>query len=206
MEKPFLEVFPGLQIETELRELLELVMVEKVAMTKDRSSIRIYIVSPRLIHKKNIYKIEDGIAKQLFPGRPLSVTIQEKYRLSAQYTPKTLYEIYKDSILLEFKRFGMLEYTMLKKAKTEFLEEDLLSLTVEDNLVYRERSAEVRRILEKIFTERCGLPAEVRFSYEEPAEVLPEDEELYIQADRSAGYETGAVWQSMAAGQNAAGS
>ena len=206
MEKPFLEVFPGLQIETELRELLELVMVEKVAMTKDRSSIRIYIVSPRLIHKKNIYKIEDGIAKQLFPGRPLSVTIQEKYRLSAQYTPKTLYEIYKDSILLEFKRFGMLEYTMLKKAKTEFLEEDLLSLTVEDNLVYRERSAEVRRILEKIFTERCGLPAEVRFSYEEPAEVLPEDEEFYIQADRSAGYETGAVWQSMAAGQNAAGS
>ena len=206
MEKPFLEVFPGLQIETELRELLELVMVEKVAMTKDRSSIRIYIVSPRLIHKKNIYKIEDGIAKQLFPGRPLSVTIQEKYRLSAQYTLKTLYEIYKDSILLEFKRFGMLEYTMLKKAKTEFLEEDLLSLTVEDNLVYRERSAEVRRILEKIFTERCGLPAEVRFSYEEPAEVLPEDEELYVQADRSAGYETGAVWQSMAAGQNASGS
>ena len=46
-------------MKTELRELLELVMVEKVAMTKDRSSIRIYIVSPRLIHKKNIYKIED---------------------------------------------------------------------------------------------------------------------------------------------------
>ena len=86
------------------------------------------------------------------------------------------------------------------------MEEDLLSLTVEDNLVYRERSAEVRRILEKIFTERCGLPAEVRFSYVEPAEVLPEDEAFYIQADRSAGYETGAVWQSMAAGQNAAGS
>ena len=64
----------------------------------------------------------------------------------------------------------------------------------------------MRRILEKIFTERCGLPAEVRFSYEEPAEVLPEDEECYIQADRSAGYETGAVWQSMAVGQNAAGS
>ena len=125
---------------------------------------------------------------------------------------------------MELKRFGMLEYTMLKKAKTEFLEEDLLSLTVEDNLVYRERSAEVRRILEKIFTERCGLPAEVRFSYEEPAEVLPEDEEFYIQADRSAGYETGAVWtkhgggtemrpgakacfrrQGQAAGQSAAG-
>ena len=60
MEKPFLEVFPGLHIADELRELLNLVMVEKVSMTKDRSSIRIYIVSQRLIHKKNIYDLEKG--------------------------------------------------------------------------------------------------------------------------------------------------
>ena len=59
MEKPFLEVFPGLHIGEELKELLKLVMVEKVSMPKDRSSLRIYIVSPRLIHKKNIYALED---------------------------------------------------------------------------------------------------------------------------------------------------
>ena len=68
MEKPFLEVFPGLNIADELKELLKLVVVEKVTMTKDRSSIRVYIRSPRLIHKKNIYALEDGIVKQLFPG------------------------------------------------------------------------------------------------------------------------------------------
>ena len=78
MEKPFLEVFPGLHIGDELKELLKLVMVEKVAMPKDRSSLRIYIVSPRLIHKQNIYSMEEGIAKQLFPGRPLTVKIHEK--------------------------------------------------------------------------------------------------------------------------------
>ena len=39
MEKPFLEVFPGLYIADELKELLKLVMVEKVTMTKDRSSM-----------------------------------------------------------------------------------------------------------------------------------------------------------------------
>ena len=66
MEKPFLEVFPGLNIADELKELLKLVVVEKVTMTKDRSSIRVYIRSPRLIHKKNIYALEAGIAKQLF--------------------------------------------------------------------------------------------------------------------------------------------
>ena len=58
MEKPFLEVFPGLNIADELKELLKLVVVEKVTMTKDRSSIRVYIRSPRLIHKKNIYALE----------------------------------------------------------------------------------------------------------------------------------------------------
>lgn len=87
MEKPFLEVFPGLNIADELKELLKLVVVEKVTMTKDRSSIRVYIRSPRLIHKKNIYALEDGIAKQLFPGRAITIKILEKYRLSAQYTP-----------------------------------------------------------------------------------------------------------------------
>ena len=134
-----MEVFPGLHIADELRELLNLVMVEKVSMTKDRSSIRIYIVSPRLIHKKNIYSLEDGIAKQLFPGRILDVKIQEKYRLSAQYTPRKLFEVYKDSIQTEFKRFGMLEYNILRRAKAEFAAEDSLVMTIEDNLIYRER-------------------------------------------------------------------
>ena len=165
MEKPFLEVFPGLHIGEELKELLKLVMVEKVSMPKDRSSLRIYIVSPRLIHKKNIYSMEEGIAKQLFPGRSITVKILEKYRLSAQYTPEKLYQVYKDSILMEFKNFGMIEYNILRRAETAFEAEDTMVMTIEDNLIYRERSKDVGRILEKIFTERCGLPAEVRFSF-----------------------------------------
>ena len=167
MEKPFLEVFPGLHISEELKELLKLVMVEKVSMPKDRSSLRIYIVSPRLIHKKNIYSMEEGIAKQLFPGRAISVKILEKYRLSAQYTPEKLYQVYKDSILMEFKRFGMIEYNLLRRSETAFEAEDTMVMTIEDNLIYRERSKEVGRILEKIFTERCGLPAEVKFRFTE---------------------------------------
>ena len=68
MEKTFLDVFPGLHIEKELRELLELVMVERVTMPKDRSSIRIYIRSPKLIHKKNIYR--KASRNSFFPGGP----------------------------------------------------------------------------------------------------------------------------------------
>ena len=60
MAKGFLEVFPDLHMTTDMEELLKLVDVERVSSTRDRSSIRIYIVSQRLIHKKNIYDLEKG--------------------------------------------------------------------------------------------------------------------------------------------------
>ena len=53
----------------QMQELLNLVEVEKVSMTRDRSSIRVSIVSPRLIHKKNILDLEKGIRNQLFPKK-----------------------------------------------------------------------------------------------------------------------------------------
>ena len=88
MAKCFLEVFPTLNIAEPLKELLGLVQVEKVTTTRDRSSIRVYLKSPRLIHKQNIYDLEKGIKDQLFPDKQVSIKIQEKYRLSDQYTPK----------------------------------------------------------------------------------------------------------------------
>ena len=181
MEKPFLEVFPGLNIADELKELLKLVVVEKVTMTKDRSSIRVYIRSPRLIHKKNIYALEDGIAKQLFPGRPIAIKILEKYRLSAQYTPEKLYDVYRDSILMELKNYGMIEYNILRRADTKFVTDDKMVMTIEDNLIYRERSKEVGRVLEKIFTERCGLAAEVEFLYKESEKKDPMDQPVFMK-------------------------
>ena len=56
--KGFLEVFPGLHMTEQMTELLGLVEVEKISMNRNRSSIRIAIVSPRLIHKKNIMDLE----------------------------------------------------------------------------------------------------------------------------------------------------
>ena len=49
MAKNFLEVFPTLNIAESLKELLGLAQVEKVTTTRDRSSIRIYLKSARLI-------------------------------------------------------------------------------------------------------------------------------------------------------------
>ncbi len=99
--KGFLEVFPGLHMTEHMTELLGLVEVEKVSMNRDRSSLRVFIVSPRLIHKKNIMDLERGIRDQLFAGKKLQIKIAEKYKLSGQYTPEKLLQAYRDSLLLE---------------------------------------------------------------------------------------------------------
>ncbi|MCB6607426.1 PolC-type DNA polymerase III [[Clostridium] symbiosum] len=184
--KSFLEVFPDLHIADNVRELFELVKVEKVATTRDRSSIRIYIDSPRLIHKQNIYKLEEGIKSQLFPGKAVTIKILEKYHLSGQYTPRKLMDVYRDSILMELKNYSILLYNMFRKAELAFDEKDLLTMELEDTMITKDKAPELVRILEKIFTERCNIPMEVKLTYR-PAQVRKRDEDgpavIYMNQD-----------------------
>ena len=180
----FLEVFPDLNIAKEFEELLKLVEVDRVSMSRDRSSIRIYIVSPRLIHKKAILDLEKGIKDQLFYGKQVAIRVFEKFRLSDQYTPEKLLQVYKDSILLELKNYSIIEYNMFRKASFSFPKEDIMELTIEDNAVVREKEGELKRVLEKIFHERCGLPVEIRYQYtEESVGHLAEQREAQVQRE-----------------------
>ena len=70
MSKAFFEVFPTLQLEEELKNLLQTTEVTKVSANHDKSHIRIYLLAERIIFKKNIWKIEEAIKKQLFPNHP----------------------------------------------------------------------------------------------------------------------------------------
>ncbi len=184
MAKGFLEVFPDLHITDDMRELLKLVLVERVSAARDRSSVRIYINSQRLIHKKNIHALEKGIREQLFPGKKLDIKIMEKYTLSGQYNPEKLFQVYKDSILYELKNYSIVEYNMLRKADCVFPASNRLKLTVEDNVVFREKTGELKRILEKIFHERCGLPVDVEYEYGEASgNLLIRQREAQVQKE-----------------------
>lgn len=167
MSKRFFETFPTLKIQKELRELLDLVEVLHINYTRDRSSILVYIRSPRLIQKECIYGLEEEITKQLFGGQDLKTIIIEQYELSSQYTPKTLLEVYKESILLEFKRISDLEYHLLRKAEWEVIGETMLKITLEDSMWAHDRSLEIKRQLDKVFGERCGFSVDIQFAYVE---------------------------------------
>ncbi len=167
MGKRFSEVVPGLKLPEELKGFLDVIMVDRVTANQDRSKIRFFISSERLIPKRNIYMLEANIKKQVFSGYRTEIRIQERYHLSAQYTPEKLMEAYRDSILLELKTYSLIEYNMFRRAEWSFPEPDILSLSVDNDIVTRSRADELSRILEKIFNERCGFHIEVRYFYRE---------------------------------------
>ena len=152
----------------QMQELLTLVKVDRVSLTRDRSSLRVYIVSPRLIDKRNIWSLEKGIRDQLFPGKQIQIRVFEKYTLSEQYTPEKLLTAYKDSLLAELKEYSIVEYSIFRKGACTFPKPDLLHMTVEDTMVNRDKAGELKRVLEKVFHERCGLLVEIEYEYVAP--------------------------------------
>ena len=58
MEKEFFDVFPNLKLKQELSELLEEVIVTKVACNAAKTCVRVYLRSDRWIHKKHIFSLD----------------------------------------------------------------------------------------------------------------------------------------------------
>ncbi len=170
MAKAFMEVFPGLDLNSDIRDLFAQTTVERVTTTKNRDILRIYLESSRLIRKEQVYAAEKAIKRQLFPRVPMTVKMLEHFCLSQQYSARTLMEVYYDSILLELENYSKVEYNLFLQAEREFTEDSRLTITLPDTVVAREKSEELVRILEKIFCERCGMDLKVEVAYRETGE------------------------------------
>ena len=182
MSKPFFEVFPSLQLNTDIRDLMSQTEVERVSATKRRDFLRVYLKSTRLIQKADIWTTEQEIKKQLFPQANLTVKIYEKFELSSQYNPEKLMDIYKESILEEFREYSHIQYNALKTAKIEYPTENEMLLTLEDTVLNRSMEGEILQILEKILVERCGFSVKIHTAYvEKETGRFQEEEEAKIR-------------------------
>ncbi len=182
MTKHFFEVFPTLKIDGEMKKLLSETEVTKVGMNREKDHLRVYLLGTHLIHRKNIFRLEASIREQIFAGRKMDVKVIEKYRLSGQYTPERLFDLYGDSILEELKGYSLVEYNLLRTARMEFSDDTHLKLTLEDTMIARSRTDEIIAFLEKVVCERCGLDLSVEPVYEKPRESRhKKDSDLQIQ-------------------------
>ena len=148
MEKNFAQVFPTCKLNKELHNLFSDVLVERVSTNRQKDFLRIYLKSDHLLPKESVYAVEKEIKKQLFPKVNMTIKIQERFALSAQFNVKTLLNAYKESIALEISNYSNLLHTALRKADFE-ASEDSLNLILEDRVPVRESESELYDILEK---------------------------------------------------------
>ncbi len=182
MSKLFFDVFPDLKVPSEMEKLMTGVEVTKVSSNHRRDRLRVYLLSSRLIGKSNIYRLESDIRKQLFPNHELTIKIIETFRLSGQYSPRKLMDVYRESILEEFRSYSLLEYNILRMARMEFPKEQKMHLVFEDSVIARQKSEEIVEILEKIICERCGLSVDIQVDYRNPeAKKHRKNSDLQIQ-------------------------
>ena len=170
MEKDFFDVFPNLKIKDELRELLDMVFVTRVACNPAKTRLWVTIRSERWIHKKYILELERQIERQCFPGIQMQVTVIEKFRLSRQYTPDNFLEVYRSSMELELRNYNMLEYNLFKRAKISFTDTDHMELVLPDSVIAREKSGILVEYLHKVFCERCGMDLKIDLQFAETGE------------------------------------
>ena len=170
MAKSFKEVFPTLKLESDISELLNDAEVTKISANHEHDHIRIYLCAKRLIFKKNIWKLENAIESQIFKGKNLKVTIIESYQLSEQYTPRSLMDVYKDSILDEINRHSVLEYNLLRTAEMKFTDDYHMVMTLDETIIAKTRTNEIMEFLEKVVCERCGFDFHINVEYRQPEE------------------------------------
>lgn len=177
----FFEVFDNVSVGQDLRKLFEEVEIERVIASKNHERLKIYIKSRRLITYQNLKIMEYQMKKQLFTGTPVCLSFIVKYELSESYTPEKLMPIYFDSIVDELREESILDANIFQNAEWSF-EADKLILSCEENFVIRERSGNIKELLEVVFNERCGFGISVVFQYHEV--VHEEKEERYVFTDR----------------------
>ncbi|MBP3873857.1 MAG: PolC-type DNA polymerase III [Lachnospiraceae bacterium] len=194
MTKAFFDAFPTIATDDEeLSSLLEHTTVTRVCVSEKSSQLKIYLDADRLIPKRQIEKIEKNFDDEFAAGQGLSTRIIEHFHLSGQYTPKNLMRVYRSSILHELQGFQQWMYTMFRGADIRFSDDETCVIEVEDRLIFRSHADELKRILDKIFTERFGLnfKCTIRFRESSPAEDLSyshdaaEDESRFPYIDAS---------------------
>ena len=165
----FKEVFKKAILDRESAALFEDLEVENIKSNTEADTIRVLVISPYLIPRNAILKTQGAICDAYFPDG-MEVHIDLKYKLSGLYTPKTLWEVYRDSIISELTDEASLNGSLLRHAHVEFTGEDEMNVTLENSTVARRRERSIESFLMSVYLDRCNLPVKISFDYEDRPE------------------------------------
>ncbi len=164
-KKKFFDVFPGFTCPAGLEDLLEQVFITAATLKKSEKKLKFTIESRNIIEKKDIYALEEALGQFVSQGR-MRVKLVEHYYLSEQYDVDKLTDLYKDSLLFELQQESSVLYRLVKNAEW-YINGNIITLTLDDNFLAKNRSEEIKNYLESLYLERFGYEIQVGFDYTE---------------------------------------
>ena len=172
MARTFVEVFPDFTVPDHLSYVLSHTQVEQVVMRKQTRELLIRLRGSYIMKRSLLNKIAYDLKKTLFPRVRLFVSIEDRYDLPDTYSLKEITDQYWDSILYDMKKKGMVEYSIIQSCSWD-CQEDVLTLSLEDSFISRNKSREFKDYFEDIFQDRFSRKIHVGFRYtDESAEAL----------------------------------
>ncbi len=168
MEKDFLDLFSKID-DDKLNPILKSAKILRISTNKTKDKMRIYLRFNSLVPKNSIWKLENAIKKEYFPGNTMEVNIIESFQLSDVYTSESLFDMYKDSIFEEIGKVSAITYSIMKKADFDFDGENII-ITLEDTAIAHAREEEIFHIFSVVFHDRCNLNVQIHISYKNAKE------------------------------------
>ena len=164
MNRTFVEVFPDYAVPDDLSYVLSHTVVEQVIMKRQEKELVIHIRGRYILKRSLLNKIAFDLKKTLFPRMRLFISIEDRYDLPDTYNLRDIITEYWDSILYDMKKKGMVEYSIIQSCQWD-CEGDVLTLSVEDSFIARDKAKELKNYFEDLFRRRFFRRIHVGFRY-----------------------------------------
>jgi DNA polymerase-3 subunit alpha (Gram-positive type) len=162
--KKFKEAFRDIELDEKLSRIADFIDVDRVALSRDKDVLNVYISSHQWIHKSHLYKLERIIKKQLFGGYSVRVRIHERFLLSSQYTPETFFDNYKRSMTYELSQRNHVLSHLFTGAEVDF-SDPYITLRVKSSGLFEEQEYELGVYIEEVFNDRAGFDIQCRIEH-----------------------------------------
>ena len=174
----FFEVFDMLTADAGLKAVFEEVAAIKVAASKLTGNITVHIETTHPLPHREKKKMLSLLKKQLFIAAG-EVSFAEVCHLSAQYNQENLWSACAENFLDELAEKSTVLAGIVKGAGISF-NGSVMTLSLPDSFINREKSVQVGKFFESLYRERFGFELRVSFEYIPIAETAPTSEYEFV--------------------------
>lgn len=161
--RAFFDVLTELKVDEKLYNIFRDVQVSRVVLDQSQNNLSFYIQKDEVIKRPDIIKMMHNIKSKMFGNTPLGIHFKEFYELPEAYTLEQLIADYKGSLLSEIEEKSHMLYALIKSSNW-VVHNNCITLNMDNSLLAKRKSDEIRLYFEEIFKERFNM--EVRFLFE----------------------------------------